>query len=77
MIKRFVIYGIKSYQKYISPIKGFHCPYCPSCSNYALEAIRVHGVLKGGVLAFWRLLRCNPFTKGGYDPVPKLNKLRK
>src|SRR5262245_45908251 len=46
------------------------CRYHPSCSAYALEAVQVHLGLKGGALAVWRLLRCNPFTKGGYDPVP-------
>ena len=70
MIKRYIIWNIKFYQKYISPRKKFHCPYTPSCSNYALEAIQKYGVWKGGRLAIRRLLRCNPFTKGGYDPVP-------
>ena len=48
MIKRFIIWNIRCYQKYISPMKGFHCPYCPSCSNYALDAVRKYGAWKGG-----------------------------
>ncbi|MCR4691919.1 MAG: membrane protein insertion efficiency factor YidD [Lachnospiraceae bacterium] len=69
-MKKFMIRGIKLYQTYISPMKTTKCPYFPSCSNYGIEAIEKHGVLKGGILAFWRILRCNPFSKGGYDPVP-------
>ena len=70
MIKRFLIWLILFYKKYISPMKTTKCPYFPSCSDYGLEAIRKHGVMKGGLLAVWRILRCNPFSKGGYDPVP-------
>ena len=70
MLKRYFIWNIKFYQKYISPRKPYHCPYCPTCSNYALEAIEKYGAFKGGRLAAWRLMRCNPFTHGGYDPVP-------
>ena len=61
---------IRMYQRYISPVKITRCPYCPTCSNYALEAIEKHGALKGSLLASWRILRCNPFSRGGYDPVP-------
>lgn len=46
------------------------CPYYPTCSCYGLEAVKKYGALKGGTLAAWRILRCNPFSKGGYDPVP-------
>ena len=70
MIKRFLIWLILFYKKYISPMKTTKCPYFPSCSDYGLEAIRKHGVMKGGLLAVWRIFRCNPFSKGGYDPVP-------
>ena len=46
------------------------CPYYPTCSTYGLEAVEKYGAIKGGALAAWRILRCNPFSKGGYDPVP-------
>ena len=49
-----------------------HCIYIPTCSEYALEAIEKYGAFKGGLLTVWRILRCNPFAKGGYDPVPEL-----
>ena len=58
------------YQKYISPLKSTKCPYFPSCSQYGLEAIEKYGAFKGSLLALWRILRCNPFSKGGVDPVP-------
>ena len=72
MIKKFLIYIIKSYQKFISPTLSLYskCPYTPSCSNYAMQAIEKHGAIYGSILAIWRILRCNPFSKGGYDPVP-------
>ena len=69
-MKKLVIAMIRFYQKYISPYKGTKCPYVPRCSQYGLEAIEKYGVIKGGLLAAWRILRCNPFSKGGYDPVP-------
>ena len=65
-----VIALIKFYRKYLSPMKTTKCPYCPTCSLYGLEAVEKYGALKGGALALWRILRCNPFSKGGYDPVP-------
>lgn len=70
MIKKILIKMIRLYQKYISPMKTTKCPYIPSCSQYGLEAIQKYGALKGGLLAAWRILRCNPFSRGGYDPVP-------
>ncbi len=72
MLKKFLIYLIKKYQKYISPVLSLYnkCPFTPSCSNYTMEAIEKYGAIKGGILGFWRILRCNPFSKGGYDPVP-------
>jgi len=69
-MKKLLITLIKWYQKYISPMKRTKCPYIPSCSQYGLEAIEKYGAFKGFFLAFWRILRCNPFSKGGYDPVP-------
>ena len=70
MIGKAMIWLIRGYQKLISPWTGRHCRYYPTCSEYAVEAIQVHGPLKGGWLAFRRILRCNPFGGWGYDPVP-------
>lgn len=69
-MKRILIFLIKIYQKYLSPLKTTKCPYTPTCSQYGLEAIEKYGAIKGSFLALWRILRCNPFSKGGYDPVP-------
>ena len=69
-MKKIIIWSIRTYQKYLSQIKTTRCPYYPTCSNYAVEAISKHGAVKGGLLAGWRILRCNPFSHGGYDPVP-------
>lgn len=70
LIKRFFIGCIHFYQKNISPFTPSTCKYYPTCSHYAVEAIEKHGPIKGVLLAIWRILRCNPFSKGGYDPVP-------
>ena len=69
-MKKILIFLIRFYQKYISVLKRTKCPYIPSCSQYGLEAVEKYGALKGGILAIWRIIRCNPFSKGGYDPVP-------
>ncbi len=61
---------IRAYQLLVSPLVGPACRFSPSCSQYALEAIRRHGAIKGSTLAVKRLLRCNPWHAGGYDPVP-------
>ena len=62
---------IRFYQKFLSPLKGLgSCKYTPTCSQYAYEAVQKYGCVKGLWLAIWRILRCNPFAKGGYDPVP-------
>jgi len=61
---------IRYYQKHISPTKPACCKYRPTCSSYAIEAIEEWGVIRGLALAIWRVLRCNPFSKGGFDPVP-------
>ena len=60
---------IKLYQKTVSPLTGGRCKYHPSCSEYAVQAITKFGILRGLVLAGWRLLRCNPWSRGGFDPV--------
>ncbi len=61
---------IRVYQYALSPMLGQRCKYYPSCSSYAIGAIREHGPVRGLGLASWRLLRCNPFSNGGFDPVP-------
>lgn len=71
IIKRVMIFLIRTYQLTLSPrFSHGACRYTPTCSQYAIEAIEVHGVFKGSALAVWRIMRCNPFFKGGYDPVP-------
>jgi putative membrane protein insertion efficiency factor len=60
---------IRFYGRFVSPALPRRCKYEPTCSAYALEALRTYGVLRGSVLAGWRLLRCNPFSHGGFDPV--------
>ena len=69
-MKRPFLALIRFYQRWISPLFPPTCRFYPSCSQYAYEAIDKHGLLKGGALAAWRLLRCNPFNKGGFDYVP-------
>lgn len=70
-MKRIFIGVISLYQKFISPLKRYpSCIYSPTCSAYAREAIDKYGVIKGMYLAVKRILRCHPFHKGGYDPVP-------
>ncbi len=73
-MKRILIAMLRFYKRYISPLLPDACIYTPTCSEYAMEAIRKHGAFKGTGLAIWRVLRCNPFAKGGYDPVPEPKK---
>ena len=70
-MKQFIIKSIRFYQRKISPLFGPKCRYYPTCSQYAIQAVEIHGVLKGSVLAVLRLLRCNPLFPGGYNPVPE------
>lgn len=70
-MKRFFIFCIRLYQKSKNPLTNGSCRFTPTCSQYALQAIERHGAFFGGILAVWRLLRCNPLAKGGYDPVPE------
>ena len=65
-----VLWAIRAYQRWVSPLFPPTCRFHPSCSQYAYEAIDKYGLLKGGGLATWRLLRCNPYNKGGFDYVP-------
>ena len=70
MLRQLLILPIRIYQRFISPLTPPSCRFTPTCSQYAWEAIWTYGALKGTGLAIWRILRCNPFCKGGYDPVP-------
>lgn len=70
MLRQIPIIFIKLYQKLISPLLGQRCKYYPSCSNYAIMAFKKHGFFKGFILSVWRILRCNPLSRGGVDYVP-------
>jgi uncharacterized protein len=65
-----VLAPIRAYSRWISPLFPRRCKYYPTCSAYAQEAIRTHGVFRGGAMAAWRVMRCNPFSHGGVDEVP-------
>ena len=69
VVREIVIAPIRVYQRVISPLLPRRCKYHPTCSAYAVDAVREFGILRGLVLAGWRLLRCNPWSHGGYDPV--------
>ena len=71
-MKRLLILAVRFYQKYLSPLKKQPtCRFTPTCSAYAIEAFQKRGFFVGFILTVWRILRCNPFSKGGYDPVPE------
>ncbi len=61
---------VRAYRRFLSPLKPPTCRFHPTCSAYAIEALELHGVLRGTGLTVWRILRCQPFGKGGFDPVP-------
>lgn len=69
-MKKLLLLLVKFYKRFISPLKPPCCKYYPTCSTYASQAIEKHGAVKGTVLAVWRVLRCNPWSLGGVDPVP-------
>ncbi|WP_454994070.1 membrane protein insertion efficiency factor YidD [Cardiobacterium hominis] len=70
-MKRLLIGAIRLYRKTLSPFIGQQCRFEPTCSHYGEEAIAKHGALRGSILTVWRILRCGPWSKGGYDPVPE------
>ena len=70
MAKRAILFLSRVYRRYISPLFPPCCRFYPTCSTYAMQAVEKYGALKGGWLAVKRILRCNPFNDGGYDPVP-------
>ena len=69
-MKRVLLALVRFYRRAISPYRPSCCRYYPTCSQYAIEALEKYGAIKGGYLTVRRILRCNPFHKGGYDPVP-------
>jgi uncharacterized protein len=69
-MKTVMTWLLRGYKAAISPLLPASCRYVPTCSEYAAEAVARHGLLRGTILGLWRLLRCNPFSRGGYDPVP-------
>jgi uncharacterized protein len=75
-VKRGALALLAAYQRWISPSMPRRCRYEPTCSDYAMTAVRRFGVSRGVLLASWRLLRCNPFSHGGFDPVPERFTLR-
>ncbi|MGB9867514.1 MAG: membrane protein insertion efficiency factor YidD [Bacillota bacterium] len=66
---RVAVGAIRAYQELLSPLKKPCCRYYPSCSRYAVDALEKYGIVRGSAMALWRVLRCNPFSRGGYDPV--------
>ncbi|RKO65513.1 membrane protein insertion efficiency factor YidD [Desulfofundulus salinus] len=68
-MRALVIAGLRFYQRFISPLKPPSCRFYPTCSEYAIRAVAKYGVTRGLLLALWRLLRCHPLCRGGYDPV--------
>jgi putative membrane protein insertion efficiency factor len=71
LLRGLLLLPVRLYQRAISPGLPARCKYHPTCSAYAVEAIRTYGVLRGVILAGWRLLRCNPWSHGGFDPVER------
>lgn len=76
-MKIILIKILKLYKRYISPCLRTKCIFTPTCSEYAMEAIQKRGIFMGIILSVWRILRCNPFNKGGFDPVPDSNRVKK
>lgn len=77
LARNIVLLPIYAYRRLISPLIGPRCRYYPTCSNYAVEAIRTYGPLRGSLLAAWRVMRCNPFSDGGFDPVSEQQLFRR
>jgi putative membrane protein insertion efficiency factor len=71
LLARLLTILVRAYQFFVRPLLPPACRFVPSCSDYAVEALRTHGAVRGAWLAAWRIFRCNPFVAGGYDPVPE------
>jgi putative membrane protein insertion efficiency factor len=69
-MKQVAAFCLRLYKGVVSPFLPVACRYVPTCSEYAAEAVARHGLLRGSALGLWRIMRCNPFARGGYDPVP-------
>jgi len=69
LLRELLLAPVRLYRRLVSPVFGQRCRYYPSCSEYAVDAVRSHGAVRGLVLAVWRVLRCNPLSNGGIDPV--------
>lgn len=76
-MKKLLILMVKGYQRFISPMFPPSCRYSPTCSSYMIQALSKHGAFKGLLMGIARILRCHPFVKGGYDPVPEHFSLRR
>ncbi|HWZ83702.1 MAG TPA: membrane protein insertion efficiency factor YidD [Terriglobales bacterium] len=74
-MKALALWTLRTYKRWISPLLPPSCRYVPTCSEYAIEAVEKFGFLRGGFMAARRLLRCHPFVRGGYDPVPHVDDL--
>ena len=70
LLARWAALPIRFYRRYLSPLKPPICRFTPTCSSYAIEALETHGLVRGTWLTTWRILRCQPFCRGGHDPVP-------
>jgi uncharacterized protein len=75
-VKRLALAPLAAYQRWVSPALPRRCRYEPTCSAYAVQAVRRFGLVRGSLLAIWRLFRCNPLSHGGFDPVPRRFTLR-
>lgn len=70
LLGRVLAWPVRLYRRFVSPLKPATCRFAPTCSQYAIDALQRHGAFHGGLLATWRLLRCQPFAREGFDPVP-------
>ena len=77
LLRSAVLLPVRFYRRFISPLLPPSCRFVPSCSQYCIEAVEEWGIICGLALSFWRILRCNPWSKGGYDPVPERKRKKK
>ena len=70
LLRKLFVLPIRFWQRFVSPMFPPTCRFSPTCSQYGIEAVHEHGIFRGSALTVWRILRCHPFTRGGYDPVP-------